>query len=455
VRLQLSREPASLTEADLAGDGFFELFLQTPCAVTPPPQERAINRALLDWVTGTRSWEESKAPVVGNLPASIASASLLWELLTSEEALKAALEKQEEAAKAAEEARVQEVLAQAFSAAGMEAEARAAAEAASQAQARVQAALAQAEEALAAARQDAMVQAAVASAARQAGKAGQEVVQAMAGWGLGPGSAVRVDPQAALEFLRRNSAKLRRIAELAGRMRGIALQTSRENVPTGPVPVDTGLVEDLTAIFPDELALLHPGAPSLIRAQAVARWAQGGLLGWKLAGQADRRGPFVAAVDVSGSMAGEREMVAKGVALGVAQAAKAEGRKYILFTFGADQDPIVVCTSDDDWEAHIAWAEQAAHGGTSFNRALQEAMERLGEDRRADLLFISDGEAWVADELAQAWLGFKRERGCRLLYVPVASGYGSMEKLADIVIPVSELDVQSGDDLTRSIVGSL
>lgn len=453
LRVRLQREPRGDAEADLAGDAFFALYKASPELREDVPPERAVNRALLEWAQSTTGWEQSRAHTVANLPAALAAAGLLWGLLTSEEALQEALKKQEEAEEKAREAAALEAAAQGLQAAGMEDEAARVAQRAQRLRNEAQALGEAAMQEITQTQDDPMTRAAVAHAVRQAAQEASEVAQVMGGWGLGPGSDVRVDPRAALEFIRRNTAKLRRIAALAGRMRGVALQARRERVAHGPIPAEANLTRDLLRVFPTELALLHPNAPAVLRAEAIARWAEAGLLGWRLRGDAEKRGPFVAAVDVSGSMRGEREIVAKAVALGVAQVARAEGRKYILFTFGSDTDPVYVVTSDQGWEEHLQWAEKSRGGGTSFNRALRETMKRLREmnARGADALFISDGEARVADEVARAWQNFRETTGARLLYVPVAQGYGSIERLADRIVPLAELDEKAGEGLAREV----
>ncbi len=453
LRVQLQREPQGDAEADLAGDAFFALYKASPALREEVPPERSVNRALLEWAQSTAGWEQSRAHTVANLPAALAAAGLLWGLLTSEEALQEALKKQEEAEERAREAAALEAASQGLWVAGMDGEAEEAAQRAQRLRGEAQALAQAAKEKLAEAQDNAMTRAAVAHAVRQAAQEASEVAQVMGGWGLGPGSDVRIDPRAALDFIRRNSAKLRRIAALAGRMRGIALQARRERVTHGPIPAEAALTRDLRHTFPTELALLHPNAPAVLRAEAIARWAEAGLLGWRLRGDAEKRGPFVAAVDVSGSMRGEREIVAKAVALGVAQVARAEGRKYILFTFGSDDDPVYAVASDQGWEEHLRWAEMSRGGGTSFNRALRETMKRLREmnARGADALFISDGEAVVADEVARQWRAFREATGARLLYVPVAQGYGSIERLADRIVPLAELDEKAGEGLAREV----
>ncbi|HLF28192.1 MAG TPA: hypothetical protein VJG32_17825 [Anaerolineae bacterium] len=457
TKLSVSRDPDGPAQSDLAGDIFHSLYQADPRRADQTPPERGVNKTVLDWARSMQSWESTRANTVANLPVAATTAGLMWEMLSQEEALKEALKKQEEADEKARQAAAAEAAAQGFEAAGMTDEAD---RAAAQAEALREEAGQIADQAAAAiddAQGDAMTNAAVASAVRKAGQAGKRLAKEMAGWGFGPGSDVRTDPKAALEFARRNSAKVRQIALLAGRLRGIALQSRRERVTHGPITAEAGLTRDLMHVFPSELALLRPDVPPALRAQKVAQFAEGGLVGWRLRGNAEKRGPFVAAVDVSGSMIGHREIIAKAIALGVAQAAKAEGRSYVLFTFGADNDPVSVVESAQGWQQHVEWAEHSRGGGTSFNRALDETMSRLARlgkhCKGADALFISDGEAVVAQDVAAKWRRFKQLTSTRLLYVPVARGYGSIEALADQVIPVAELDPKAGEGLARDVAG--
>ncbi|MCB0054984.1 MAG: hypothetical protein KDE24_36145, partial [Caldilinea sp.] len=91
------------------------------------------------------------------------------------------------------------------------------------------------------------------------------------------------------------------------------------------------------------------------------------------------RGPFVAGIDVSGSMTVTdrreftREEIGKGVALGVAQVAASEDRPYRLFSFSSRSDGLIECNSTQGWPEHLTWADAAMHGGTDFDFALANA----------------------------------------------------------------------------------
>lgn len=464
VEIGLNGRPSSQPEEDLAGDTFQELYLQDPQPLEEPPAERALNRSLLDWMRNTHGWQQSKANTSGNLPASLISSSLMWDHLTNDETIQEALKKQEEAEQEKQEAKKRQAQADALrKAAGatgdqdLQAQADAAQAAADSAQAAADQAAAEAQAIVDEARDKPFQDAKMAKATRQAATEAKETADAVAGWGMGPGSVIQQDPKAAMDFLRQNKGKIAKIAKLAGRMRGFALQAKRERTPRGIVPTEVGMTQDLRRVFPTELAMLRKDAPQLVRAQQVAKWADGGLLGYRPTGDAEKQGPFVAAVDVSPSMRGGREIVAKAVALGVAQTAKQDGgRDYILFAFASDESTIQAVASGDSWQDHMEWVGSGQRGGTDFDMAMRHVMDYLaelpGNGRNADALFISDGEAGVATKTRNRWATYCEAHGTRLFYVPVGrGGYYDIEEVADQVVEVNELDEETGADLAGQL----
>ncbi len=463
TKLPLHQVPDGQAQSDLAGDIFFEMYASQPTRLEQPPDGRVVNRALLDWMSETHGWEQSRASTVGNLPAAMAASAFMYDHLTNDETLQEVMRKQQEADEAAEEAKRQQTAADALNAAAQTSGSAEMAQQAVEAQAAADAARQKAQEAAAAAQQmvddmkgKPLQHAKMASAAKQASQQAQDAAEAAAGWGMGPGSLIQQDPAAAMEFLKKNRGRIAQIAKLAGRMRGFALQAKRDRTPQGIVPKKAGLTQDLIRAFPTELALLRPDAPPMLRAQKMAEFAEFGVLGYKPQGDAKKRGPFVGAVDVSPSMHGKRDLVAKAVALGVAQTAAQDGRPYVLFAFASDEKTMQVVTSDDSWDKHLAWASNSQSGGTDFNMAIAAAMEHLRtlgrKGHNADCLFISDGEAKVADATVSAWEGFTQDTGSRLFYVPVGrSYYMDIENMADRVIHIAEMDERTGADLASNL----
>ncbi|MCB0014179.1 MAG: hypothetical protein KDE34_19840 [Anaerolineales bacterium] len=461
--LPLHQEPEGQPQADLAGDIFFEMYNSQPNRLEEIPAERTVNRALLDWMGETHGWEQSRASTVGNLPAAMAASAFMFDHLTNDETMQEILKKQQEADEAAQEAKRRQTAADALKTAAGASGSEELAQQAAGAQAAADAAKSAAQAAADAAQQmvdemkgKPLQHAKMAHAAKQASEEAQEAAEAAAGWGMGPGSLIQQDPAAAMEFLKKNRGRIAAIAKLAGRMRGFALQAKRDKTPTGIIPKRAGLTQDLTRAFPTELALLRPDAPPTLRAEKMAQLTEYGVLGYRPQGDAEKRGPFVGAVDVSPSMHGGRDLVAKAVALGVAQTAAQDGRAYILFAFASDENTMQVVTSDDGWDKHLAWAASSQNGGTDFDMALAAAMAHLGslgrKGHNADLLFISDGEAGVAQNTVSKWSDFSQDTGSRLFYVPVGrGGYFDIENLSDRVINIAEMDEQTGANLAANL----
>lgn len=463
AKIELPEIPDGASQTDLAGDIFHEMFQSEPQSLPDVPEERGVNRALLDWMRETHGWQESRTATIANMPASMAASSLMWAHLQTDEALKEAMKQQETADHLSKQAKAMQAAADASHQAAEQSgdkslghQAQQFQNAANAFRQSAQEAAAAAQAAVAEATGKPLKQAAMMAATKDAAKEATQTAEAMAGWGMGPGSQIYSDPTMAQAFLRANTGKIARIARLAGRMRGFALQARKERVPIGVVPTEVDLTKDLTQVFPTELFLLHPDAPEFLRVQKTSEWLESGLLGYLPTGDGDERGPFVAAVDVSPSMrVGDREVVAKAVALGVAQVARQEGRPYILFAFGSDKRLMTAVSSSDDWTAHLKWAANSQNGGTDFDMSMGEVMRHLNAmgkgARGTDALFISDGEAGVAQFTRQAWQSFAQETGSRLLYVPVAKSYTDMEETADKVIHLADLDEAAGGELAAEL----
>lgn len=115
-------------------------------------------------------------------------------------------------------------------------------------------------------------------------------------------------------------------------------------------------------------------------------------------------GDIIACLDESASTEGENAAWGKALALAVQDICAHEGRKYALIHFsGADElrtDRFLPgqYTADDLLSA----AEHFFDGGTDFETPLREALRLINEEEfeNADILFITDGQCSVSDELA-------------------------------------------------------
>jgi uncharacterized protein with von Willebrand factor type A (vWA) domain len=461
--IPLFSQPPGDAWSDLAGDILFEQYMHDPQAKDEIPEDRAVNRALLDWMRASHGWNEAKATATANLPSSIAATRFLYEKLSQDGVLKEALEKQQEASDKQQEAEKAERDAQNLENAARGSNNQNLKQMAQQARAQATESRKVATDATRAAGKSVgqalekpLTQAAMLSYAQEAAGEAREMAEVMAGWGHEAATGARTDPHLALEIIRQTQGKIRQISRLAGRMRGYALKGQSERVPQGVELEDVGYTRDLRRTFPSELALLRDDAPAVIKAQKTAEYATRGLIGFEPSGDEDKRGDFVAATDKSGSMSGGPDVVAKAIALGCGQTARMEGRTYTLFTFATRGDGIDIVRSDESFQKHLDWAGGFGGGGTDFELALDRAIEHLrqlpNKGKKADLLFISDGGANVNSPARRKWAEFKAETGSRLFYVPVGNwGMRDIEDIADRVLHIEELDEETGAGLAYEV----
>lgn len=455
-------DPAAIN--DLAGDTFFSLLKRQPEYLEPGqvPAGRRVNAKLLELARSSGTFEAAKAQTAGNLLAAAKAATLLHASFTTDEFYQEALEAQaaeDKAAAEAEQARNEaEALEQAAAAAEAEGDAeqaaelgQAAAEAgarANEAKAKAQAAAEAVEAELEALEGDQMVKAAVQAALNQATEEAEQVNGMIKAWGSEVGNEIKEDLAAAREFEKRMSGKLKRIAEMIGRCRGIAFNAKANKAGDGFIPTDVKLTQALPALMPEELARLSGYNHPALRATAIAEYLSNGLMGWDYTGPAEEAGPFIAAVDESGSMSGSREIAAKGMILGIAQAARAEGRDWSIGAFSSAGDDIRPVTSADSWQGLLDWAERFIDGGTDFDKALGWAMDRLEADyeaaRNADVLILTDGYGHVNPATAERWQALSAETGARLIYLPLVAAEAAegdpIGKLADRVIRLADIE---------------
>ena len=445
---------------DVSGDLFADTFwgLNGNPLLSHVPEGRETNHALQAWVEQTDGWRKAIGNTRGNLPATIATAAYMHMALSSDQAVKAALELAEKAAELQEKQAGLEAAAEALKDSNPEQSAAAAAAAAGMA-GDVEAARSAAAHRMDAVRDNAYNQAVMRRVMDEAGDKAAEVNAAYRGWGHGAGNPGTMDPAEALEFLDAYGGKVQEILNVAGRVRGFGSDARAQTVGEGVVPVSVTMRRSLGDLLPSEAILLTDGVDEAIRERQWTAFLEGGLLGYEYEETEEDAGPFVAAVDVSGSMYGRREIVAKGVALGCAQIAReSDDRPYMIFSFSSDQDVTIPVSSDDGWRTHIEWAQKTIGGGTDFGLALDTAiasLEQMDErGHKADIMFVSDGDAGVDDVTKEKWLAYKAATGARLIYIGVNSNpyMREIDELADLAIFVDDV---TDDDSQKQIAGTV
>jgi uncharacterized protein with von Willebrand factor type A (vWA) domain len=278
-------------------------------------------------------------------------------------------------------------------------------------------------------------------------------------WGTGLGAGGRHSPGRQIELGRRlaTNPKLRRLAELVGGMRQQALALRRSTMERASEEVfDVEPGRTLDRLLPPELlALRHP----LLRRDLLRRMAEGQLLSYRLRGADERgRGPMIVCLDGSSSMAGEKEIWSKAVALTLLEIARRQRRLFRFVCFSSPDTPLF--TLDLNPRDHhlvredraLDVAEYFPGGGTDFETPLDAAVATLAEARyrRGDVVLITDGECRVSPEWLERFRREKKRLGFSLFSVLIDVGQAStatLAELSDRVTSVSQLNDSAAREL--------
>ena len=239
--------------------------------------------------------------------------------------------------------------------------------------------------------------------------------------------------------------KNRKLLELArelGRMKRLISSARKTKVKRGSEEIyDVTMGNDVARLIPAELAKLSMDG---LKLDFFKRFAERQLLQYELRGKERRaKGDFVAVIDLSGSMSGSKEIWAKAVALACFDVAIRQRRGFAVVGFSERVKAVKEFAKDKPptLEDIIEIAEWWCGGGTNFEEPLTKAMEIIEkrELKKADVLFITDGECEVSDEFAKAFQEFRRKTETRVTSVLIGAEPRVLTKLSDKVVPVYDL----------------
>lgn len=105
------------------------------------------------------------------------------------------------------------------------------------------------------------------------------------------------------------------------------------------------------------------------------------------------KGPFILAVDTSGSMHGEPEYLAKVIAFAITKIALKDKRKALLISFSTNYEVFELTNFQNSLPKLIEFLQMSFNGGTDVSGAVAEAVKKMTTENyeKADLLIITDG----------------------------------------------------------------
>lgn len=283
------------------------------------------------------------------------------------------------------------------------------------------------------------------SAMRQAlDQARQDLDEAnefFSGWGLNPGELHSVPPQERMRLMRMliDNEKIKQLVKILGRFKRLALQKRQTRVtrePSEVVGIEQG--DDISRVLPSELVDLIDEDREIL---FFKKLLGGELLQYKLEGKEKMgRGPIIMLVDTSGSMWGDREIWAKGVALAMADIALRDKRniEVICFSSRTEIAKFVIEKGIDPVERIHRLVDIATYnfgGGTDFEEPLEMALADIDtqEFKKADIVMVTDGECDFSDEFLVYYNEVKKKKDFRMHTVLVGCTSYALKKVSDDV----------------------
>lgn len=301
----------------------------------------------------------------------------------------------------------------------------------------------------------ARVQAAAVRAAQQLDEAVEEAEL----WGSALGRGGRLPAHRRLELGRRlaGNDKLKKLVRMVGRMKSHALALRKrtfERANEELYSVEQGGA--LERLLPQELAALHH--PVLHR-DFQRRLLENELLQYSLRGMEEKRkGPVVVCLDGSSSMAGDKEIWSKAVALTLLELTRRQRRPFRSICFSSRETPLHVLDlatrrgGDVEPDKLMDLAEHFPGGGTDFEKPLDAALECLGKSKykKADIVLITDGECQVSAEWSRRFLKEKERLRFSLFSILIdvgPSSAGSLKEFSDRITTIRQLTSEGASDL--------
>jgi len=260
-------------------------------------------------------------------------------------------------------------------------------------------------------------------------------------WGSESSSLKKVPPEERMKLAEKlmNSQKLFKLVRELGRMKRLMVASRRERIKqqsSEVFSIETG--DNLNRVIPSEMVKLpHP----TLKIDFLRRFSEKQLLQYALREREEKgKGPIVTCLDLSGSMSGEKEIWAKAVALATLALAVKEKRAYELITFSEEVKMTKEFERDHtpDIEDIVEIAEANYGGGTDFESPLAHAMNAIEDKNKADILFITDGEAGISQKFEDDFSEFKDKTGTKVISVQIGGGTHTLKKFSDKIIEVED-----------------
>lgn len=280
------------------------------------------------------------------------------------------------------------------------------------------------------------------------------------GIGAEAGTAQKTDIKSRLEFAKLfvQNEPFRKLLVQVGKMQRLASKKQREKTKHAMDQIDDVIQSnDLPHLVSSEsLLLTDPDLEILFDKKFV----ESQLLTYKFSGTIEKgKGPIIACLDISGSMTGAPDVMAKAVALALVMIAHMQKREAYVILFDSEIEKEFNFPKDEPYfDKMEEMASYFSGGGTNFTPPLKRAMKLFEADpkaSKADLVWITDGQAHLEEETKVNFLDMKKIKKISVFSIIIDVTYDviqhELKAISDQLVAVKELTDTIAGDLFESI----
>lgn len=152
------------------------------------------------------------------------------------------------------------------------------------------------------------------------------------------------------------------------------------------------------------------------------------------------KGPVIACIDQSGSMMGYKHKYSTAFLFGVYMVCKKQKRPLYVIAFDNGTKTYNIESETDIFKV----MKEFLGGGTSFDAPLLETINILKNQKemeKADMFFITDGEAYLRQEILDEILAYKKEISFKIIGASIGYGYtNTLSTFADKIFNIADLN---------------
>lgn len=242
----------------------------------------------------------------------------------------------------------------------------------------------------------------------------------------------------------RDHKELRKIADLVGRFKRIALKKQKTKQKQTMERKHITLGQEVSRLLPMELAsyILPHSQLDFLR-----RYSEQQTFIFDTKGK-DRkgRGPIIICIDESSSMTSIKEQ-SKAFCVALLMIAKKQKRDIAIIPFASKLGDVNIFRKGHATTQQLMqFSNSFLGGGTNYEPPLREALTILlqSEFKEADLLFVTDGSSFLSSKFIEEFNQTKKQKQFQCTTVVLTNLYNAVDvnmvnKFSDFVIEVAEL----------------